>query len=79
MICESQTQDMEISSENSTPTSEHCQSTDVTAQQHHQLMDVHVPQSSSSGPGPPIVSSNTTSKLLLHKASRTEVYLYMFL
>ncbi|XKL68917.1 hypothetical protein PGB90_006686 [Kerria lacca] len=73
MICESQTQDMEISSENSTPTSEHCQSTDVTAQQHHQLMDVHVPQSSSSGPGPPIVSSNTTSKLLLHKASRTEI------
>lgn len=72
IVNELQTQDMEISSENSTPTSEHYSS--IAAQhQHHQMMDVHIPQSSASGPGPPVTSSCSMPPKLLHCVSRTEV------
>lgn len=69
-----QTQDMEISSEGSTPTSEHYTSS-VTPQQ-HLLTDVHLPPNSSSivGAGPLVSSSSSVAlKLATLNASRTEV------
>lgn len=73
IVNELQTQDMEISSENSTPTSEHY--TSSMASQHHQMMDVHIPQSSASGPGPPVTSSCSMTPKLMHCVSRAEVSL----
>lgn len=64
---ESQAQDMEISSENSTPTSEHYTPAAVAQQQ----QDVtHLSLNSSSGPGPPIGSIGSSK---LSHPSRTEV------
>ncbi|KAK7574490.1 hypothetical protein V9T40_011681 [Parthenolecanium corni] len=73
IVNELQTQDMEISSENSTPTSEHYTSMTAHQHQHHQMMDVHIPQSSASGPGPPVTSSCSMPPKLLHCVSRTEL------
>lgn len=72
MAGEMQTQDMEISSEGSTPTSEHY--TPSLTPQQHQLADAHLPQNSSNVPGSLTSSSaSAASKLLSHSAPRTEV------
>lgn len=69
MVVEGQSQDMEISSEGSTPTSEHY----TASIPHHSLADGHLPSNLSAGSGslPPL--SATTSKLLQHSASRSDV------
>lgn len=78
-VNESQTQDMEISSENSTPTSERYAPSGnpqqlQQQQQQQQNQDVHLPHNSNTGPGPPPSSTpSSTSKILQHSISRAEV------
>lgn len=71
MVGEGQPQDMEISSEGSTPTSEHY--TGTAPPQHHSLADAHLPQNSTAGSGSVASLSSTGSKLLQHSTSRSEV------
>lgn len=72
MVGEGQPQDMEISSEGSTPTSEHYPTT-LPPQQHHSLIDAHVPSSSSTITGSLVSLSSTVNKSLQPGIIRSEV------